>query len=624
MSTPSEKPSQETRGAEGLSLGLRIPDQLPAPPDSFLLDPKTTTEWFESLPVANIGETARLVFNALVDCNRMEIPDLVRARVIELFREPVAYLCGNLERHFLDMGFPLSQKGRKTALLGRALNSELALGYKIIIERLLKSDVKRFDEKLMVVALHRAVYYLCEVLYRSAVVYEPWPPGVWRELHSLYAYASQNKVHAVPVKDALATRSRSNTIENVYRRALLFSTTNPLRLRQTEIRRVYQVLDLWAPRVELKQPIDDPDVSAVFSFDIWGDMPPVHGSLVRPPLTRRTRLFDVRRLVQNLREQFDQEPSEAEPGENQEQLVRPLLRRLISDWVSPSQRRYVRTHLNFDLDLLVGLTAIHQVLTGDEPAASSTVAEQQNPAQTRKVSSPRVPAWADASPGGLSLSPLDSTLASEPTLRDPRFTGANLANEKEAAVDWTSKSSSSKPQTPYPVQTFNESAGGYCLRWASDHPAKVRIGEILGVRTPGEKPSFAVGTVRWIKQDPERELEIGVQVMAARCQPGELSMSPKAKGGKTPKQPLYPCLLLPESQAGDHETSLLTNAPNLDTGAAPWLLVRGEQRRIKLLRVLETSGSYRRHEFRLASPERPEQTRSGPTDQSFDDLWDSL
>ncbi|MCW9077580.1 MAG: hypothetical protein OQK74_00235, partial [Gammaproteobacteria bacterium] len=65
---------KETDTAQRPLLGLHIP-QLKAPAaDNMLLNPKETGAWFEALPMANVGETARQVFSTLVEFNRIELP----------------------------------------------------------------------------------------------------------------------------------------------------------------------------------------------------------------------------------------------------------------------------------------------------------------------------------------------------------------------------------------------------------------------------------------------------------------------------------------------------------------------------------------------------------------------
>ena len=51
--------SELPRKHEQYLLGLQIPNQSAPKPDNMLLDLKETEAWFEALPMANIGETAR-------------------------------------------------------------------------------------------------------------------------------------------------------------------------------------------------------------------------------------------------------------------------------------------------------------------------------------------------------------------------------------------------------------------------------------------------------------------------------------------------------------------------------------------------------------------------------------
>ena len=69
-------------GSQGRPLlGLQIPKQLAPKADNLLLDPKETEAWFESLPMANIGETARQIYNTLVEFNLTILRDDKRHRI---------------------------------------------------------------------------------------------------------------------------------------------------------------------------------------------------------------------------------------------------------------------------------------------------------------------------------------------------------------------------------------------------------------------------------------------------------------------------------------------------------------------------------------------------------------
>ena len=67
-------------------LGLQIPKQSAPKADNILLDQRETEAWFAALPMANVGETARQIYSTLVEFNRVEVPDLLRAKTVEKFR----------------------------------------------------------------------------------------------------------------------------------------------------------------------------------------------------------------------------------------------------------------------------------------------------------------------------------------------------------------------------------------------------------------------------------------------------------------------------------------------------------------------------------------------------------
>lgn len=608
---------------EGLtSLGLRVPQQAPASPDSFLLDPKATADWFSALPMANIGETARQLFSALVDCNRMEMPEVVRARVIEQFREPVHYLCDNLARHYVDLGLPLSAKGRKTASLARELQAELAIGYKLIIEGQLRSSAEQFDEKLLVIALHRALFHLGQMLFQCSLAYGPWPPGAWREIHGIYAYAAQNQAHGVPVKDSLhPRRGQSTTIEDLYKSLLVFAASDPLRLRQSQLKYVYgQAID-WARLTQLRPAEPDDNATGRFNVDLWSDMPPVHNSLTPPSQNRRGRVIDLRGLARSLRDEFErsQDADEAKP-EADRKPSRSLLRLLITAWTKPPERRFVRTHLNFELHLAVGLNAIHQAIADTaEGKERARGAKRNAPSPTAHSTSPRVPSWATAAPGNFSLSPLDSELTSEPTPRDSRLTLS--ATVDDDSTPWAESRPADAAPIAHPAATINESAGGYCLRWAGENVPKVKVGEVIGIQSASNAAQFGVGVVRWLKQDPARELEIGLEIITPRCRAGELRVA--SESIRRSKQPRHACLLLPETNRGAGDTTLLTNAATLQPSAELWLQSEGEDRQIHLTRLIETTGAVSRYEYQIADT-AAKTTSTSESQHEFDDLWSSL
>ena len=97
--------------------------------------PRDLKRWVADLPKANLGETARLLYQALVELNQLVASSDTRLQLLELLRPDIYYVCQNLERHFLNQAVVLDERPRKVANLCQALQNHLATGYKLIISQ---------------------------------------------------------------------------------------------------------------------------------------------------------------------------------------------------------------------------------------------------------------------------------------------------------------------------------------------------------------------------------------------------------------------------------------------------------------------------------------------------------
>ena len=622
-------------------LGLQIPHQARPRPDNFLLDPKDTEHWFAALPMANIGETARQVYTTLVEFNRTEIPDLLRARTVERFRAPVQYIVSNLQKHYIEVGLPLSRKGLKTAALARELQREMAIAYKIVIERMISGDSAQFDRRLLVIALHRALFYLGQALLQNALVYLTWPEGIWREINAIFAYASQNHIHQVPVKADDARAGGAHTsIEDLFRGLMLFASATPHRLRQNHALLLFSRLDEWSTYTSILSDDDGGTSLGRFNVDLWTDSAPMHNALRTPMPGKRMAILDVRDLLKKLRGDFEKAPWDSRSAiqSGRQEVTRPFLRLLIMAWSRPPDRRYVRTRLNFDLQVVSGLHAIYANLrSGVEHPYPTAAAELFQLADEEDGPKARARAKIDWSTGSLenvSLAPLDSDLVS-----DSLFNDSHLAAESTSEPASQLKSFATRPraptQAPEPekrptapdgrvaVTTINESAGGYCIRWKGEHIPRVKIGELIGIESPADPKKYGLGVVRWLQQVPDEGLSLGLEVVATRCEGGEVretdADNPRKRG------PSYKCLVINDTDTAANATaSLVMSTMNLDTGVDLLLSVGEREQLIRLTRLVEFSSAFARYLFEFVHTEQDEPAAGTTPTDDFNDLWGTL
>ena len=630
-SHPSGMNKQEETGQHPL-LGLKVPTQATPKPDNILLDPKETERWFDALPMANVGETARRIYSTLLEFNRTDIPDLLRAKTVEKFRPPVEYITENLQRHYVDVGLPLSRKGWKTAALARELQKELAISYKVIIERMINGDAAQFDRRLLVIALHRALHYLGQTLLQNALVYITWPDGIWREINSIYAYASQNHVHQIPVKtDDSKSSAATTTIEDLFKALVLFASATPHRLRQSHGRLLFANISEWANYTSILTEDDGGTSLGRFNVDLWADTAPMHNSLRTPMPGKRMAILDVRELLKRLRTDFEQAPwdnrSSIQSGE--QVLTRPLLRMLIMAWSRPPDRRFVRTKLNFDLRVVAGLHAIHGNLRSDDQPYATTrtelfaLKESENNAQTRARAKIK---WSPGSLENVSLAPLDSGFASDSLFNDSQFVSGDSIDGVSTLNDFAEQPPPEDVPSetdPYEVTTINESAGGYCIRWKGEHIPRIKIGELIGVESPSDRHKYGLGIARWMHQRPDQSLDLGLEVVSTRCDAGEIREAESDSHRK--RTPSFKCLIINDTDPATNATaSLVMSAMTLQTEVDLWLSLGGKEQRIRLTKLVEFSSAFARYQFEFVDTGKDEEPKQDEPGDDFSDLWNNL
>lgn len=601
--------------------GFKLPERTSAPAGSILLNPKEVSNWVDTLPMANVGETSRQVFKTIVEFNRLDIPNISRIKVAELFRRPINYISENLHKYYYDVPFPLSAKNRKIAVLNRELYTELALAYKIFIENMISGSSGKFDRKLLIIAIHRVIRFLSMVSYHSAIVYDPIPPTVWKEIHLLYAYAEQNKIHTLPIKDGKNDETVSS-IENLYKQALLFSICSPYRMRQREIDYLKASLDDWNKLTALELPSENSLTPCQFVARLSTDSPPIHGALEEKELSQRCRVLNTQKLVQSLREAFDNLPqeqrsSQISPSSNQPSAH--LLRQLIQVLSSAPKRGFVRTKLNFELKIAVGITATHALL-------SPNIASDETPEDT---TSDIELEWIDQ-PDGTRLNKSLYTL-SEQKLTLDGFDESIQETIVASSFDepgfgqmgiptWASSMAEHSFET-FACKTINESAGGYCINWQGFNAPKIKIGEVIGIQSATNRNQFGIGISRWMKNVPGQGLQLGMEMVSPNASAIEVDLLNSENPSGVPQKGL----LLPELKSSERPASMILPTQPFKVDDVVMIKSGQNKRKAKLIRLLETTGAFTHFQFNYLNllPGETDKPKNSD-DDDFNNIWSML
>jgi hypothetical protein len=267
--------------------------------------PRKLKEWVDALPMMNVGETSRLVFQTLQELTRLQIEAAERLELLELLRPTVHALCNALSKHYLNQSVMLPERATKVATLAQAMQSHLATGYKLVVlSQLDKLTRKRDPEalRLAATAAHRAITELTGNLLRSTQLYLSTPPNLWLELHTLYLLSAEQQL-TQPVADNLGRYADKSTVEQAYIRALLLATCKPNKLRQSEIAQICQLSEVWAPLIRLREFSGSGEL---FVFDLSKDAPPTYRTQAKADASDHVRAIMPTALVEHLNEALRQ------------------------------------------------------------------------------------------------------------------------------------------------------------------------------------------------------------------------------------------------------------------------------------------------------------------------------
>ena len=579
--------------------------------------PRDLKCWIGGLPKANIGETARQLYQALVELNQLQtLPD-TRLQLMELLRPEVYYVCTHLERHFLNQAIVLDERPRKVANLCQALQNHLAVGYKLVIARLAPQTGREIAQPLSL-ALQRATHSLCAPLIRTCQLYCPAPEGLWLELHQLYQIALERNLQRRVVGDPLARHTKGLSVEQNYLVALMLGSARGNQMRQSSIARLAEVLEPWSALVQLQQS-DAP--SSLFAVAPQQDGPPRYSSLFQPRELQQALGIDPSPLVDAIKEYLLLPP---EDRANARLLVpegfsQDLLQHLSSAWGDIAERTFQRTPGQGSLTLCIGMSALHFLLSNRRPFKQMLEAPGANSAAVFKPGSSAPDVWSKAFDAQHATNwgpglPFEEIEYNRPPSKTAHGGQRAIVEHEE------------NHQT-YTLSIINHSPGGYCLSWPKEVPGQLQAGELLGIQdSPTQGWSIAV--VRWIRQVRGGGTQMGIELIAPHAHACGLQLVRKAEQNSQ----YLRALLLPEISAISRPATLIAPRLPFQEGNKVLINISGTERRAVLSRRQTSTASFSQFEYRsLDQPDTPPGksvttpgSHGADGAEDFDSLWKSL
>jgi len=580
--------------------------------------------WVDGLPMTNIGETSKRLYHAIIELNRLHLTPQVRYQLLELLRPSIYFICRALGKHYLQQPVVMPEKPLKIANLAQALQSHLAAGYKIAIAQSLDLSNNEKHRKLLAFCTHRAISDLGRTILRAYQLYRPTPANTWTEIHQLFLLAERRELLDYYVIDNPNSKLDRSTIEHAYLRICLLGTAKPNQIRQQELIKAYDALELWVDEVKVCAPTDK---HALFVTLLNEDAPPIYRIKAGSASKELQRGIETQHLVDLLNRQssapegstelFIQIPHELSPN---------LLQHLTISWGRMTERGFARAPSQGALELLVGLASIHFHLAGERSLQEQLGQDvetvvlgggENNPFLQGKMTSNSVgngtDAWSTA---------FDAGGGQMPSLGDVGMDSINFVSNQLADEE---RDRIRKHQAPiHTIDTLDTSPGGYCLRWTSDVPLKAQSGEIIALRE-NQHQGWSIAVVRWIRHINQKGTMMGVELLAPSASPCAIRLIQK---NGSMSEYLH-ALLLPELAAIGKPMSIIAPRLPFKVGHKVMINLAGKASQYQLNKRLTTTASF--NQFQLKSTassiniEKPKTVKpsSSPGDD-FDSLWPNL
>ncbi|MBX9406713.1 molecular chaperone [Pseudomonas baetica] len=558
--------------------------------------PRDLKRWIADLPKANIGETARLLYQGLGELNLLLTPSDNRLQLLELLRPEVYFVCQHLERHFLHQAIMLDERSRKISNLCQTLQGQLAIGYKQIVLRIVPKYSK--DRAALVSqALQRAAHALKAQWVRATQLYSSPPEHLWLELHQLYRIACELQLQQRQVHDDLASLTTELSLEQTYIAALLLGSARCNQLRQNQIARLAEVIERWSALLKLHP--GSPD-EGLFAISAELDAGPRYRNMFRNEQKNALLGFDPQPLV-NVIEALLQRQDTSTPLPVPAGLSFDTLQHLHATWGQAAERSFQRTVGQGSLTVCVGMSALHFYLGGERtfsellkhPGArvanfSSVVTQGEKDSWSQSF---------DAAP----QSKADEFLPYEEIQYDHLV-------EDESSTDST-------PHYPtYALPVINHSPGGYCLGWPKEVPVELQTGEMLGIQDSTNQ-GWSIAVIRWIRQVRGSGTQMGIELVAPHAQPCGLQLV----RSRDDHSHYLRGLLLPQISAIDLPATLLAPRLPFQEGNRVLINTQGEEHPAGLDRRVASTHSFNQFAYRSL-----EAAQQGGSEEDFDSLWKSL
>ena len=566
--------------------------------------------------MANTGEAARQLYQAIRELNQLKIDPLLRFKMLEIVRPYIYSISSLLSKHILQASIALNDRQVKIANLTQSLQGHLTTGYKLVVVGSLATlNANQKPSRIVTSAIHRAITDAGATILRAFQLYGQPPEHTWREINQLYLLAETHNLTHFNVSDAQNTYLSTSNIPAAFIRIHLLASAKPNNLRQLDLAQLYDAIELWVDRVFITE---EDDEDALFLIDFSQNKSAQYRQAKPRDNNQPLRSLNVSALVHELKS-YAANPqgncSITVPGK----LSDNLLAHAIQSWGIHWHRAFRRLPSSNNLTLCIGLSAVHYYTSGCidfnrwQQRLQPDILQGTRNLQADTGSRTKGDVWSQAFD-------VEETFSAEnegTALDSIEFLSGN---KEDSTISIETQEIKKYPT--YDIKLINTSPGGYCLEWIGEIPASIQAGEVLGLQE-ADIDQWAIGVIRWIKYRHGKSMQIGLELLAPKAEAGASRLLQKTGDNG----PYLRSLLLPEIKSMSQPSTLILPRMPFRTGNKIEVQHDDIQGRYQLSKRLLSTNSFSQFQLREDAHKKNQHSNiqyQSSTDDDFDSLWEKL
>lgn len=554
---------------------------------------KEVQDWISSLSILQLGDSSKLLFNALIEISELKCSETLRFDLIQVLHHSIENVLLSLEKHFSNHALISSDRNEHIIELAMMLRSYFAKIYQDITLRShdqlqhQKFSLFAFSQKKnLQTARSLATFYslrqFAGLLYQQQMLYSSALPGQWQAAHRLYNLALEHDYYNTSLSQIKESAHGLQNIAQAYAQLILLDIFNTHQIRPSEINALYECTFDWARLIQLSTRENN---TSKYLVDTRTDERPVFNKKQSDDF--QANLFiSTQSLLEHINNTLGKNPEYL--SKNEKLFLSPALKHHVQTILDNDhiERQHERYEYSAQLQLCFSLMTAHFYMS-----------KAKNFYETLEIST--------------------------------RF---DRLNESRMLAGWTDASTSGTAHTKlldreakqiYQADVIDISANGYRIKWTGETPKNLRTGEFILVQE-NNQGKWRSAVIRWIKQAADKSLELGIEILAQEIYPCAVHIKPERHLDN-----YHPALILQNEQDGLVKTSLvLPGSQMFKDQQTIYLRLGKEEIKIYLLKTLAITQSFVQFEFELLNDQQQsivDQFIHQKADELKDhDLWEAL